>query len=264
MNRLANKTAVVVGSGQMPGDTIGNGRAAAMLFAREGAAVFCVDRQLARAEETVATIIAEGGIAYAHDADIRIDAECAALIARARQMLGRIDVLHNNVGGGGGDGPVEATQSDRFTAIIHLNLTAMMQTIKHILPVMRDQGGGAIVNISSLASIAPAGIIAYEVSKAGVNKLTTSVAALHARDGIRCNAILPGLIDTPMAIQGWAAMTGEEQIKLRAKRDARVPLGGMGTAWDVAHAALWLASDDARFVTGVLLPVDGGQSVRVG
>lgn len=264
MSRLANKTAVVIGAGQTPGDTIGNGRAAAVLFAREGAAVFCVDRHLARAEETVAMIIAEGGTAYAHAADIRIDAECAALIAAARETLGGIEVLHNNVGGGSGDGPVETTDPVRFAAIIHLNLTAMVQTIKHVLPVMREQGGGAIVNISSLASIAPAGIIAYEVSKAGVNKLTTSVAALHACDGIRCNAILPGLIDTPMAIQGWAAMTGEEQAKLREKRDARVPLGNMGTAWDVAHAALWLASDDARFVTGALLPVDGGQSVRIG
>ena len=264
MSRLAGKAAVVIGAGQTPGDTIGNGRATAVLFAREGASVFCVDRHLERAEETVAMIVAEGGTALAHTADIRSDTECAALIAAAQKQLGRIDVLHNNVGSGGGGGPVETTDPERFEAIVRLNLTAMMQTIRHVLPVMRQQGGGAIVNISSLASIAPAGIIAYEVSKAGVNKLTTSVAALHARDRIRCNAILPGLIDTPMAIQGWSAMTGEEQAKLRAKRDARVPLGRMGTAWDVAHAALWLSSDDAKFVTGALLPVDGGQSVRVG
>lgn len=264
MSRLAGKAAVVVGAGQTPGDTIGNGRATALLFAREGAAVFCVDRHLDRAEETASEIEAAGGTAYAHAADIRHDAACADFVARAHAMLGRIDILHNNVGGGGGDAPVERTDPARFDAIMHLNLTAMMQTIKHVLPIMRAQGGGAITNVSSLASIAPAGIIAYEVSKAGVNKLTTSIAALNARDRIRCNAILPGLIDTPMAIQGWSSMTGEEQANLRAKRDARVPLGRMGTAWDVAHAALWLASDDARFVTGALLPVDGGQSVRVG
>ncbi|MDB5704185.1 MAG: family NAD(P)-dependent oxidoreductase [Sphingomonas bacterium] len=262
--RLAGKAAVVIGAGQTPGDTIGNGRATAILFAREGARVFCVDRDLARAEETAAAIAAEGGEAVAHAADIRDEAACAALIAAARDAFGRIDILHNNVGGGAGDGPVDSIDPDRFDAILHLNLTAMLQTIKHVLPVMRGQGGGAIVNISSLASIAPAGIIAYEISKAGVNKLTTSVAALNARHRIRCNAILPGLIDTPMAIQGWAGMTGEAQAELRAKRNARVPMGRMGTAWDVAHAALWLASDDARFVTGALLPVDGGQSVRLG
>lgn len=208
-------------------------------------------------------IVAEGGRAAAGAADIRIDDERATVVANASNRFGAIHILHNNVGGGAGDGPVETTDPAQFTAIIQLNLTAMMQACRHILPVMRQQGGGAIVNISSLASIALAGIIAYEVL-AGVNKLTTSIAALHARDRIRCNAVLPGLIDTPVAIQGWSAMTGEEQTRPRAKRDARVPLGRMGTAWDVAHAALWLASDDAKFVTGALLPVDGGQSVRVG
>lgn len=264
MSRLAGKVAVVVGAGQTPGHAIGNGRATAILFAREGAAVLCVDRDETRARETAATIGSEGGTAHAHAADVRDEAACAGLISAAVERFGRLDVLHNNVGGGGGDAPVDRIAPDRFDAILHLNLTAMVQTIKHALPVMRRQGGGAIVNVSSLASVAPAGIIAYEVSKAGVNKLTTSVAAREARHGIRCNAVLPGLIDTPMAIQGWAGLTGEEQDALRAKRNARVPMGRMGTAWDVAHAALWLASDDARFVTGVLLPVDGGQSVRVG
>lgn len=264
MSRLAGKKAIVVGAGQTAGETIGNGRATALLFAREGAAVLCVDRDLARAEETAALIIAEGGEAHAHGADIGDEAACAGLVAAAVAALGRVDILHNNVGVGGGDAPVEKSDPGVFDKILHLNLTAMMQTIKHVLPVMKGQGGGAIVNVSSLASIAPAGIIAYEVSKAGVNKLTTSVAALNARHGIRCNAILPGLIDTPMAIRGWAGMSGEAQAELRAKRDARVPMGHMGTAWDVAHAALWLASDDAKFVTGALLPVDGGQSVRLG
>jgi NAD(P)-dependent dehydrogenase (short-subunit alcohol dehydrogenase family) len=262
--RLAGKAAVVVGAGQTPGDTIGNGRATALLFAREGARVLCVDRDLARAEETAALIVAEGGEAQSFAANIMREADCQALVAAAVGAFGRIDVLHNNVGGGGGDGSVEALAEDRFDFIMTLNIKGMWMTIKHVLPVMRAQGGGAIVNISSLASLAPAGILAYELSKAAVNKLTTSVAAQNARDQIRCNAILPGLIDTPMAIQGWAGMTGEAQTELRRKRNARVPMGHMGTAWDVAHAALWLASDDARFVTGALLPVDGGQSVRVG
>ena len=262
--RLKGKAAIVVGAGQTPGATIGNGRATAMLFAREGASVLCVDHHLERAKETVAMIAQEGGRAVAHAADITQEPDCAALIAAGLANFGRIDILHNNVGGAAGDGHVENLAEDKFDAILTLNLKAMWLTIKHVLPVMQKQQAGAIVNVSSLASLAPAGIIAYEVAKAGVNKLTISVAALNAQHKIRCNAVLPGLIDTPMAIQGWATRTGEELDAVRARRDARVPLGKMGTAWDVAHAALWLASDDAKFVTGALLPVDGGQSVRLG
>lgn len=264
MGRLAGKAAVVVGAGQTPGDTIGNGRAAALLFAREGARVLCVDRHADRAEATAAEIRAEGGEAYAEAADVALEADVTAIIAVATDRFGRIDVLHNNVGIGAGDGPVERLGEAAWDRIVAVNLKGMWLTIKHALPSMRAAGGGAIVNISSLAAIAPAGIIAYEVSKAGVNKLTTSVAALNARHRIRCNAIMPGLIDTPMAIQGWAGLSGEEQAKVRAQRDARVPLGAMGSAWDVAQAALFLASDDAKFITGAVLPVDGGMSVRIG
>ena len=266
MGRLADKIAVVVGAGQTPGDTIGNGRATALLFAREGAQVLCVDRVLERAEETAAEIRSEGGEAQAqaYAADVAKEADCAAMVAAALDRFGRIDILHNNVGIGGGDGPVETLDEAAWDRIVAVNLKGMWLTIKHALPAMREAGGGAIVNISSLAAIAPAGIIAYEVSKAGVNKLTTSVAALNARHRIRCNAIMPGLIDTPMAIQGWAGRSGEEQAKVREKRNARVPLGAMGSAWDVARAALFLASDDAKFITGAILPVDGGMSVRIG
>jgi NAD(P)-dependent dehydrogenase (short-subunit alcohol dehydrogenase family) len=264
MGRLAGKAAVVVGAGQTPGDTIGNGRATALLFAREGASVLCVDRDAGRAEETAAAIRTEGGEAHAHAADIAREADCAAMIAAALDRFGRIDILHNNVGIGAGDGPVEALEETAWDRIVAVNLKGMWLTIKHALPAMRSGGGGAIVNISSLAAIAPAGIIAYEISKAGVNKLTTSVAALNARHRIRCNAIMPGLIDTPMAIQGWAGLNREEQANVRAKRNARVPLGAMGSAWDVAQAALFLASDDAKFITGAILPVDGGMSVRIG
>jgi NAD(P)-dependent dehydrogenase (short-subunit alcohol dehydrogenase family) len=264
MGRLAGKTAVVVGAGQTPGDTIGNGRATALLFAREGARLLCVDRLAERAEETAAAIRSEGGEAHAHAADVAREADCAAIVAAALDRFGRIDILHNNVGIGAGDAPVETLGEAAWDRIVAVNLKGMWLTIKHVLPAMRESGGGAIVNISSLAAIAPAGIIAYEVSKAGVNKLTTSVAALNARHGIRCNAIMPGLIDTPMAIQGWAGLSGEEQAKVRAKRNARVPLGAMGSAWDVAQAALFLASDDAKFITGAILPVDGGMSVRIG
>jgi NAD(P)-dependent dehydrogenase (short-subunit alcohol dehydrogenase family) len=264
-DRLHDKAAVVVGAGQTPGETIGNGRAAAILFAREGARVLCVDRDLASAQETVAMIEAEGGCAFAFQADITREADCAALVTEAGYRLGRLDILHNNVGIGGGDGSIAHLERDNWEKIISVNLTGMWLTIKHTLPVMRAQGGGAIVNISSVAAIAPANIIAYEVSKAGVNKLTTSTAALNARHLIRCNAIMPGLMDTPMAVGGYAASRRESVEAVRAARNARVPLGHrMGDGWDTAHAALFLASDEAKFITGVVLAVDGGASVRLG
>ncbi len=263
--RLEGKAAAVVGAGQTPGTTIGNGRATAILFAREGARVLCVDRDLASARETVAMIKQEGGTAFAFAADITAEANCAALVAESGAKLGRLDILHNNVGIGTGDGSVQRLEEANWERILSVNLKGMWLTIKHVLPVMRAQGGGAIVNISSLAAIAPAGLIAYEVSKAGVNKLTTSTAALNARHMIRCNAIMPGLMDTPMAIETIAKARGESVEAVRAARNARVPLGAkMGDAWDVAYAALFLASDEAKFITGVVLAVDGGGSVRRG
>jgi NAD(P)-dependent dehydrogenase (short-subunit alcohol dehydrogenase family) len=262
--RLAGKAAVVVGAGQTPGETIGNGRAMALLFAREGATVLCVDRLGPRAEETARLIAGEGGQAFALEADIRKAADCAAIVADARARLGRLDILVNNVGIGGGDGPAHRVEEQAFERILDVNLKGMWLTIKAAIPAMREQGGGAIVNISSLAAIAGGNQVAYEVSKAAVNRLTTSVAQANARHGVRCNAIMPGLIDTPMAVEGIAGATGQTPQEVREARNARVPLGQMGTAWDTAFAALFLASDESRFVTGAILPVDGGMSVRIG
>jgi len=263
--RLKDKTAIVVGAGQTPGSTIGNGRAMALLFAREGATVLCVDRDGARAEETVAMIVKEGGKASAFECDITKKGAADALIAEAKKRLGRIDILVNNVGIGGRDGPAHRLEEDAFDRIMSVNLRGMWLTIKAAIPVMREQGKGAIVNISSLASIAGGNMVAYEVSKAGVNRLTTSVAQANARHGIRCNAILPGLMDTPMAVAGIAQGSGRTEQSVREARDAQVPLGAkMGSGWDTAYAALFLASDEAKFITGVLLPVDGGMSVRIG
>ena len=265
MPRLSGKAAVVVGAGQTPGDTIGNGRATALLFARHGARVLCVDRDPASAQETAAMIVAEGGEAFAFAADITRDADCAGLVAQAQSRLGRLDILHNNVGIGTGDAPLHRLEENAWDRIINVSLKGLFLTLKHALPTMRDQGGGSIINISSLASIAASNLVAYGVAKAGVNKLTTTTAAANARHMIRCNAILPGLMDTPMAVEGIAQASGRPVEDVRAARAARVPLGGrMGTAWDVAYAALFLASDEAKFITGVLLPVDGGMSVRVG
>jgi NAD(P)-dependent dehydrogenase (short-subunit alcohol dehydrogenase family) len=264
--RLAGKTAVVVGAGQTPGETIGNGRATAILFAREGAKVLCIDRMLASAAETADMIAAEGGVASAFEADITREEDCKALVAEAMARLGRIDILHNNVGIGRGDNSITQLDGEVFDRIMTTNLKAMWLTIKHALPVMREQGGGgAIVNISSMAAVAASNLIAYGMSKAGVNKLTRATAAANTRYMIRCNCIMPGLMDTPMAVGGRAASQGRSTDDIRAARDAQVPLGRkMGTAWDVAYAALFLASDEAKFITGAVLPVDGGMAAGVG
>ena len=263
--RLKGKSAIVVGAGQTPGTTIGNGRAMAILFAREGADVLCVDRDGARAAETVQMIEKEGGSATSFEANTTKTGAADAIIATARNRFERIDILVNNVGIGGNDGPAHRLDEAAFDRIMNVNLRGTWLMCKAVLPIMREQGKGAIINISSLASIAGGNQVAYEVSKAAVNRLTTSIAQANARHGVRCNAVLPGLMDTPMAVAGIAQATGQDQEAVRQARDARVPLGGkMGTAWDTAHAALFLASDEAQFITGVLLPVDGGMSVRIG
>jgi len=262
--RLARKAAIVVGGGQTPGDTIGNGRATAVLFAREGARVLVVDRDLASAQETVSAIQAEGGEARAFEANVTREAECRAMIEAALESFGRIDILHNNVGTGFGDTGITSLSEEAWDYIYAVNVKSALFACKHALPSMRAQHSGVILNVSSIASICSMGLLAYKTSKAAMNALTHALATGNAKYGIRANAILPGLMNTPMAIEGHAAR-GVDKAQLIQARDALVPLGGkMGTAWDVAYAALFLASDEAKFITGVLLPVDGGQSAQVG
>jgi NAD(P)-dependent dehydrogenase (short-subunit alcohol dehydrogenase family) len=264
--RLDDKTAVVVGGGQTPGETIGNGRATAIVFAREGAQVLLVDRDVASAEETRAMIEAEGGLATVVGADITVEDDCVGLARAAVETLGHIDILHNNVGIGSGDAGATTVSQETWTRIVDTNLKGMWLTCKHIIPLMRPRESGAIVNISSIAAIAGAGnMFAYKLSKAGVNTMTQSLALTNARYGIRVNAIMPGLMDTPMAVDAVAAARGRPRREIAEARDADVPLRRhMGTGWDVAYAALFLASDEAKFITGALLPVDGGQSIRIG
>ncbi len=263
--RLEDKVAIVAGAGQTPGDTIGNGRATAILFAREGARVMLVDKDLKSAQETEAMIRDEGGEAWSFEADITREAQCKGLAAACVQRHGRIDVLQNNCGVSEGDAPPTEIREENWDRILTLNLKGPLLTIKHVLPVMREQGSGVITNVSSLAAIAGQTTVAYKASKAGLNALTQSVALGNARYGIRANAIMPGLMDTPMAIERRAREQHVPKDEIRSARDARVPLGGkMGTGWDTAYASLFLASDEARFITGILLPVDGGMSVRVG
>ena len=263
--RLKDKVAVVVGAGQTPGDTIGNGRAAAILFAREGASVVLVDRDLASAVATREMIDQEGGRSIVIQADITREQECQAFVSAAVDAYGRIDILHNNVGIAKGDGPIEQVSGEAWDRIMTVNLKGMLLSCQCTLPVMRKQQNGSIINISSIAAVCAANIATYKVSKAGVNALTHQIAIDNARFGIRANAIMPGLIETPMAIEGISQARGIPKDQLIRERNARVPLGRkMGTAWDVAYAALFLASDESRFITGVVLPVDGGQSARIG
>jgi len=263
--RLAGKVAVIVGAGQSPGEGLGNGRATALLFAREGAKVLAVDLDLESAWDTAALVKEEGGECVAFEADVTREASLQAAVAEAVKRWSRVDILHNNVGlslAGGDADPLEITEAafDRISAI---NLRGTIMACKHVLPVMRAQRSGAIINISSIAAWATNyPTVAYKTTKAGMIAYTQQIATHNAEFGIRCNVILPGLIDTPMAVDTRARTWGRTREEVAAARDARVPLRRkMGTAWDVANAALFLASDEASFVTGVALPVDGGSSL---
>jgi NAD(P)-dependent dehydrogenase (short-subunit alcohol dehydrogenase family) len=261
--RVKDKVAIVFGGGQTPGETIGNGRATAIVLAREGARVMVVDSRVESAEETVAMIAAEGGEAQAVAADVTREDNVRAAIEACRSRFGRIDILHNNVGASLalGDAPATELEADAFDRIVAVNLRGMWFACKHALPVMREQGGGSIVNISSMAVRHSYPYVGYKATKAAVIALTENVAAANARYNIRANTILPGLMNTPMAIEARVA-TGVPREQVIAERDARVPLGRkMGTAWDIAFAALFLHSDEASFITGVSLPVDGGTAV---
>ena len=265
MDRLEGKIAIVVGAGSI-GPGWGNGKATAVTFAREGAAVFCIDRNGAAAEETVSIIKGEGGNAAAFTADVSRAAEVEAMVAACLKAYGRIDVLDNNVGIAEMGNVVEVTEAE-WDRVFAVNLKSAYLAMKHVIPVMEKQGGGSIINISSIASIRHMGIsyVTYGTSKAAMNQMTRTTAVQFARDHIRVNAILPGLMKTPMVQHsaGLAASysAGDVEAMWRA-RDAQVPMGHMGDAWDVANAALFLASDESRYVTGLELVVDGGLTVR--
>jgi NAD(P)-dependent dehydrogenase (short-subunit alcohol dehydrogenase family) len=264
--RLAGKVCVIVGAGQQPGPTIGNGRATSIRFAQEGARLVLVDRDADALGQTVADVLAVDDAIEVESITIDITADEAptSIVRAAIDAYGRIDVLHNNVGIGAGDAPPHRLSDDVFDRIMDVNLRALWRTCREVIPPMREQGSGVITNVSSIASVAGNMIAAYRMSKAGVDALTKNLAVTNAKYGIRVNAILPGLIDTPLGVDSAAAAIGVEREVLAQRRAASVPMGHQGTAWDVANAALFLASDEAAFISGVCLPVDGAQSARVG
>jgi NAD(P)-dependent dehydrogenase (short-subunit alcohol dehydrogenase family) len=261
--RLKEKCAIVFGAGSS-GPGWGNGKAAAVAYARAGARVACIDLNTEAAEETAAIIRGEGNEAIAIAADVTQLASVETAASTTVDTLGGIDILHNNVGVTHMGGPVELDEA-AFQAALDLNIGPVYRTAKAVLPHMLERGGGAIVNISSLAAIRYVGYpyFAYYATKAAVNQATVALAMQYARAGIRANCIMPGLIDTPLIYKQISSQY-ETTDEMMAARNAMVPLGHMGTAWDVAAAAVFLASDEARFITGVCLPVDGGQSCAAG
>jgi NAD(P)-dependent dehydrogenase (short-subunit alcohol dehydrogenase family) len=253
MERLKGKTAMVVGAGSI-GPGWGNGKATAATFAREGAQVFCVDRNAAAAKENVDIIT------------VSREAEVEAMVSACLKAYGRIDVLDNNVGIAEMGNVVEVNEAS-WDHVFAVNLKSAYFGMKHVIPIMQKQGGGSIINISSIASIRHLGIsyVTYGASKAAMNQMTKTTAVQFARDHVRVNCILPGLMKTPMVAHsaGLAASysAGDVEAMWRA-RDAQVPMGHMGDAWDVANAALFLASDESKYITGIELIVDGGITVK--
>lgn len=264
--RVEGRLALVVGGGQTPGETIGNGRATAVLLAREGAKVAVADLHLDRAQETVDQIKQEGGEAIALQVDVVSEDSVRKLVEDTLASFGGLDILHNNVGGSLalGDAPVDEITTEAWDRIVAINLRGMVYTAKYALPALRQSGRGSIVNISSMAALHEYPRIGYKTTKTAIIALTENLAAANAKYNVRANAILPGKMNTPMAIEPRVA-TGRSREEVIATRNAMVPLGGkMGTGWDVAKAALFLHSDDAAFITGVSLPVDGGENVMGG
>ena len=265
--RLKDRVAIVVGAGQSPGDGMGNGRATALTVAREGAKVLCVDHNLASAQETVDMVAAKGGTAAAFKADATKVVELKAMAEDTVKRWGRIDILHNNVGVSlsGGDAELLDFTEEALERCVAINLKSCIFAAKHVIPIMRQQMSGAIINISWMAAITTYPYVAYKATKSAMIAFTEQLAYQNAQYGIRANVILPGLMNTPMAVDTRAREFKKTRAEVEAERDAKVPLRRkMGTGWDVANAALFLASDEASFVTGVTLPVDGGASVRRG
>jgi NAD(P)-dependent dehydrogenase (short-subunit alcohol dehydrogenase family) len=260
VDRLKDKVALITGAGSI-GPGWGNGKATAVLFAREGAAVFGADVNLAAAEATRALILAEGGRCAIGQADVTRPDQVEAMVAACLAAFGRIDILINNVGIARLGGITDTSEAD-WDLVTAVNQKSLYLTCRAVIPIMRRQGKGAIVNIASAAAHRWTGInyASYYATKGAAVALSRAIALEFARENIRCNSVSPGLMNTPMVHHGLTAAYGREGDvdNLVRQRDAQCPMGHMGDAWDTAHACLWLASDDARYVTAHDLVVDGG------
>lgn len=265
-DRIKGKVAIVTGAGSVIGapdrPPVGNGRAAAILYATEGAAVLAVDRDIDAAEETERAIREQGGICSVFRADVTRAEDCMAMAEQCVKDYGRIDILHNNVGTGGRRlGEILEVDEEDWDLIMDVNVKSMFLTCKAVVPHMLEHGGGSIVNISSLAAVSHAftPLFIYTISKAAVNSFTRCLAAQLAGKGIRVNAVMPGMIDSPMIYQeGLTRLYSGDFEKMRKDRNERIPMKQMGEPWDVAYAALFLVSDEAKYITGQIFAVDGG------
>jgi NAD(P)-dependent dehydrogenase (short-subunit alcohol dehydrogenase family) len=250
---LTGKVAVVTGGGAA-GDGIGNGRAAAILLARAGVQVVVVDREAALAQRTVTMIAEDGGVAIAVQADVTRAEDCAAIVQTALERFGRLDLLDNNVGIGSRGTVLDETE-ERWRRVMQVNVDSMFLMARQVIPAMRRQGGGAIVNVSSISALRPRGLTAYTVSKGAVIALTRALAVDHGREHIRVNCVAPGPVYTPMVAAGGMSAAARDR-----RRQASV-LGLEGTGWDIGHAVRFLLSDYARYITGHTLVVDGGTTL---
>jgi NAD(P)-dependent dehydrogenase (short-subunit alcohol dehydrogenase family) len=268
MDRLKDKVALVIGAGQSLGESIGNGRATAIRFAQEGARVMAADRDEASAQQTVAMMDEHGQDHAAVRCDVTHTADIAVAVEATLRRWGRIDILVYNVGVSlmGGDQPLEGLEDEAFDRVIRINLRGAIMAAKAVQPVMKAQGSGVVLNVASISAVETfTPLVTYRASKAGMVAFTQQFAIHNAEFGIRANVILPGLMETAMAVDTRARLSGRSREDIIAERNNRVPLRRKGgTGWDVANAALFLASDEAGFITGAALPVDGGTLARIG
>jgi NAD(P)-dependent dehydrogenase (short-subunit alcohol dehydrogenase family) len=256
VGRVDGKVAIVTGAGSIPGPGVGSGKATSVVLAREGARVLLVDMHPERAEETLRMIADEGGTATVFEGDMTRAADCEAMVKAAVDAFGTVDILVNNIGS-----PIVASVTDLTEAEwdrgLDVNLRTAFLASKHVIPVMVQQGGGSIVNVSSIAAVRGNGAVVYSTAKGAMLSLTVDMAYCHGRDGVRVNAVVPGHIKTPMIVEEYGG-PGPRVDYMLALRAASGFLGTEGTGWDVAWAAAFLASDEARWITGVALPVDAG------
>src|SRR4051812_9914380 len=258
-NRLQGKTAIVLGAGCAVAGEWGNGNATAAAFAREGANVVCVDMNEEAAAWTADFIRGEGHQAIHARADVANLEQVERAVRLAVEKYGRVDILHNNAGISHRGGPVEASE-ESWDRVMDVNAKGAFIGCKAVIPQMQKQGGGSIVHIGSIAGVGWTGhaMISYHASKAALNQMTRMVAVQHAAENIRCNCIMPGLIDSPRIYNSILPVFGGDVEKMRESRSRAVPMKRMGEVWDVANAAIFFASDEAKYVTGVVMAVDGG------